>query len=295
MNNFLRSAGCVVLSLLLASAADAQSRTSFAATGGANSLYDSDSPLNFYSFTSSFNNSGTIASTSVNRNFVGLNAAGATKTMNFTGSATATGNYGILRTSGVGTLSNTFFNSSNAPFYDADNDEQDDAGIPDTFLAAGSASYSDVLIYGGTAQGYKSRYTFNIHGNVSGTRARTFLNVTIAGNLESFEVLGTGEIFQNFTTNAYFIGTSGLTMNVSLTSEFRATTNGTPEGITITGKSLFDQTVVLGGIQVLDASDNVVTNWTVSSSSGTTYVPEPASGMLGGAVLLGLMRRRSRC
>lgn len=295
MPNIFRHAVCVALCLLLAQGASAQSRTSFASTAGANSLYDSDAPLNFFAFTSDFNSSGSLASASVNRNFVGLNAAGATKTMNFTGSATATGNYGILRTTGVGTLSNSYFNANNAPYYNADDDELNNAGIPDTFLAAGSAAYSDTLIYGGTAQGYKSRYTFNLHGIVSGTHARTFLNVNIAGNLESFEVLGSGEIFQNFTTNAYFIGTSGLTMNVALTSEFRATTNGTPEAVTITGKSLFDQTVTLGGIEVLDTSNNVVTNWTVSSASGTTYVPEPASGLLAGAAMLGLLRRRGRC
>lgn len=275
--------------------AAAQSRSSLAVTAGANSLYDSDAPLGFYAFTSDFNGSGTLATTSVNRTFTGLNSNGQSKTMTFIGSASAVGNYGILRTTGVGTLSNTFFNSSNAPFYDADNDEVNQNGIPDTFLAGGSAGYSDVLQYGGTAQGYKSRYTFSIHGNVSGTHARTFLNVSIAGNNESFEVLGTGEVFQTFTTNAYFIGTSGLTMNVSLTSRFEVTTNGLAEGITVTGKSLFDQTVSLSGIEVTDQSGNVVTNYTLNSASGTTYVPEPAAASLiiAGSIAFLAMRRRS--
>lgn len=211
--------------------------------------------------------------------------------MSLTSTTSAQSTYGRLRTKVQGTLTNSYYNVDNPPFYDGSEVNYD--GSPDQFVANSFAGFTDNLQFGGALQaGYRARYQFFISGSAAGLALYTGLTVTIAGNPpESFTVnTSDGSVAQYFITQAYPIdGNFQQNAQVVFTSQFDPSTIG-HDGATISGLGDFSSTATLTAILLFDANNNLVANYSVSGASGTAY---SASGVRldtiaksGGGILL---------
>lgn len=240
----------------------------------------SNNDLWFAILDSASNATSAVTSLTSNFSFTGLDAFGDEQTMTFdgTGVAQAAG-FGILKTGYSGTLWNTFYNSENTPYIDSSTITIDPEGVPDIFDGRATASFTDLLQFGGTAVGYKAVYVFGITGVNSGDSSWSRLSFAIAGNYESFDLDDPGVSNYVLRSQAYDISSSGQTAEVSLSSTFQPQTQSYNSGSTVTGSSDFFNTVQLIGLEVYDAQGNLASNVTITGESGTQYnaVPEPAT------------------
>lgn len=91
--------------------------------------------------------------------FSGVNGAGLTETMSFSGGASAflvaPGQRPGLHVAAHGALLNTFYNAENPPYFDATVEPStvDESGVPDYFYAGGIAKRVDILAFGGMGAG----------------------------------------------------------------------------------------------------------------------------------------------
>lgn len=290
-----RSAASFAL-LTLAALATAQSRFSNALTAAGNPDY---APLLAYGF--DYSSTGASQTLSGSKSWTGLDSSYGTRTMTLQASASASAEYGRLRSGVSASLSNTYYNSDNAPYWNGTT--TDDEGSADTFLVAGRVGFSDPLSFGGGAQAsYKARYVFFVEGTASGEGVSANLRVTIGNNpFEYLDVdLSGGRVAQYWSTDAYTIGSSLNQMaNVEFTTRFDATTYdyALADGSTVAGTANFTSTITLARIDVLDANGNLVQGIPIQGASNTIYAtPEPGTmGALGLGTLLVLHRaRRSR-
>jgi len=241
--------------------------------------------------------------------FTGMDGAGDPQTMTFTGTTIAQSDYGRLHSYTSGTLLNSFYNASNAPYADSNGNVINGAGAPSTLTALGFASFDDTLQYGGDLQaGYKARYLFHIDGTNSGTGAAADLAVDIDGAPgDAFFDFDPGPIDTVWATKDFDInGITPQTIHVQFSDQVVLNTFDLTDGQDYSGTSDFSSTATLAGIQVVDAAGNPVTGWTVTSGSGTVYpmitpaaTPEPGvtALLLGAGVpasLLALRRRRRK-
>ncbi len=244
---------------------------------------------------SASNATSAVTSLASNFSFTGSDAFGDEQTMTFdgTGVAQAAG-FGILKTGYSGSLWNTFYNSENTPYIDSSTITIDPEGVPDIFDGRATASFTDLLQFGGTAVGYKAVYVFGITGVNSGDSSWSRLTFAIAGNYESFDLDDPGVSNYVLRSQAYDISSSGQTAEVSLSSTFQPQTQSHISGSTVTGSSDFFNTVQLIGLEVYDPQGNLTTNVTITGESGTQYnaVPEPATMSL--LALLAWRKKRKK-
>lgn len=266
--------------------------------GVANTQYSND----VYNLDSNFSGTGAFTSATANPAFTGLDGRGVIQTMNFDGYASSRAAYGQLHLYARGSVYNTYYNSANAPYYNANTGTVDPGGSPDYLTAASFASFRDTLQYGGELQaGYRARYFFHVDGTNTGTNALEYLFVNIAGNQESFYNFNPGSIDTVYATRDYLInGQTPQTISVTFSAQFSFNVNSVNDGTNVFGEANFANTASLAGIQIVDANGNPVSGVTFTSGSGTTYqtvVPEPgtlASAAAGGALLWAVAGRRRR-
>jgi hypothetical protein len=241
-------------------------------------------------FAGNSNSTGALVTANGSKDFTGLDRSGNTQTSNFSGSSSASSSYGRLRSQATATLTNTFYNSSNAA-----------NGNPNIFVAVGQAGFTDKLTFtgGSILPTHKVRYIYFISGQMSGTECVAALVTNIGASSESvsFNSASGSQIAQYFTTNLYDVsGTFQQDVRTTFLSSFQTNTQFKIDGSTLTGAANFSSTATLTGIEMFDASGNRVTNFTVTSESGTAYstVPEPATFIACGLGIAGILRKRSK-
>ena len=288
------TAVCVASSLAAAGqAASAQSRSASGVVGVTNSAVSG-----YIGGLNSFNSPDGVAGTaSAVQSFTGLDAAGTTREMTFSGSITASAQYGVLHSTASGTVTNTYYNAANPIYYNSSSNMVNPNGSPDGLASLGFADFSDVLQYGGILQaGYQAKYVFHVDGTNSGYGTLADLSVQIGGgSTESFFDGDTGPFATDWVTQDYPVnGQTPQTVNVQFSDQFVVNTADVADGSTESGSSDFSDTVTLAAIDITDAAGDPVSGVTVTSASGTSYpVPEPTTlGLAAAAATVFLGRRR---
>lgn len=287
---------------LISQAAIAQTRSTAVIIGVSNIDYASEGLL--VSSLYSQDNPGGFTSGSAGQSFEGNNRSGDASVMTLNASGFGSSDFGRLRTYTSLTLENAFYNSENTPYVNSITEEINTEGTPDFFDSFAAARFTDTLQYGGQLQsGYRARYFFNIHGNVSGNAsAGAALQVQVAENEPEYisYSFAPGEQVRTYATQTYAInGTFAQNIKVDFGTATSGYTQSVNDGDTIFGIGDFSSTTTLAGIEVTDAAGNIISGYTLTSASGTSYpvapVPEPASMMalaLGGIALLSRRRRK---
>lgn len=279
--------------LAFASAASAQSRSSFAG------LLLANTPITHYNSLDYSNSAvGDPVFFDGSRSFDGDDRNGSPQTMTLRGTARASAQYGSLHVAvDHAELDNSYYNENNPPLFDPETDEPN--GSPDVLDVDAQATFTDTLRYGGVAgSGYQARYVFHVDGTTQGSLMNTVLSVKIANNdTENFFVPETssGYFSGDFATKDYAVdGSFAQSINVSFDSYFYAVTDYLSDGETFTGSTDFSSTGRLTGI-LLYQNGNLVSNYTVTGTSGTHYpaaVPEPTPLTALGLGAVAFLRRR---
>ena len=216
--------------------------------------------------------------------FSGLNGAGSSDTLTWSGGAKAFVVVPFerpgLHVEAHASLLNTFYNVDNPPYFDATVNPPiiDPDGVPDNFYAYGKSGITEILSYGGFgASQYYARYIYRIHGHVSGDGFDSAYIVFQVGNnpLEfgMFEPnLPNGEVVAMYSTQRYPVA-NGMSpeQKSNLYVWYEADTQNVDEGSNITGAFDFSQTVTLDHIEVVDEDNNPVSGWTVTAATGLDY------------------------
>lgn len=210
------------------------------------------------------------------RAFSGVDSNGAGQTMTYSGRAEASSAFGVLRISAKGTVSNTFYNENNDPFYRPDKEILNPDGVPDQMTINAQSEFLDILQWGGELEsGYQARYIFRITGNTEGAARRPFVVFQIEGSSPELWQAPAGQqgpINTIWATQSYpVLGFKPQTVSVRLGVQIWWNTQQLPEGLDVYGEADLGNTVVLEEVIVTDADDNVVTGWTLDSASGTDY------------------------
>jgi hypothetical protein len=236
--------------------------------------------------------------------FTGLDSSGNQQTMTIDGTAYSYSDYGHVHVYGAGTITNPYYNAANPVYVDDDGNVNPD-GSPDTLSVHGNAGWGDTFTYTGFAgAGYKVNYYFKLDGIVSGDSA--------AGLNFSTSDPGSPSYNPRTTTGSELWITPWYDVNwgtpfdvfVDFFGGITSDVRSRPEGLTYTGVGNYSDTLTLAGIHIIDSNGNTVTDWNLTSLSGTNYphfqpsaVPEPGSlSIIGGAVIggLGILFRRRR-
>ncbi len=249
------------------------------------------------------------ASASATKSFTGLDRAGNTQTMTFSGNTVSRSDYGRLHCYTSASLTNSYYNAANPAYTDGNGNVVNPAGSPTSLAALGFAFFDDTLQYGGSLQaGYKAHYIFHVDGTNSGTGTLADLGVTIGSNpSDTFFASDPGPFAADWVTQDYAInGITPQSLHVQFSDQVVFDNINLTDGQNYTGTSDFGSTLTLTGIEVVDAGGVPVSGWTVTSGSGTRYplalaanTPEPGvvallTGLGVPASLLALRRRRFR-
>ncbi len=143
---------CLLLTSLLALGAGGvqaqSSRSSLADVGVVNSsISPSIGALN-----DNYSDTGATVSANATHTFTGQDRTGNTQAMTFTGSVTASAEYGQLHSSVTGTVTNTYYNPANPVYYDYSSGTFNEAGSPTSLDSIGFATFKDTLQFGGALQ-----------------------------------------------------------------------------------------------------------------------------------------------
>lgn len=233
---------------------------------------------------------GGFVATSGGQEFTGLDRNGNERTSYFEGGGTALAQYGQLKASTWGSLTNSFFNEENAS-----ND------LPNIYAAFGQVNFKDTLKFVGTfiLPTFKVRYTYFVDGEITGDRAYGALSVTVGTNYNSFFIDNQqGNTIANYYTTDLFELNSNLEhgLETNFLAGFQVDTRSLMDGTDIGGAANFGSTVTLTQVEMFDENNNPFYDFAIESESGTIYptVPEPASLAalaLGAAALLKKRRR----
>ena len=240
-------------------------------------------------------NNGNAVTLSPEMSFTGVDRNGFDQTMTLTGSAYAHGNWKLARTSSEGMLANSFYSPDNPWLLDSGTNEYNPDGVPDIIDFAARAGWNEVLLFGGTATGYRARAIYNLSGINTG-EAFTYMNVQFGTNPSDFHFWAEGTWNETVTSEFFNVGSEALPWHTSIVSTFQPQTQYYGDGTDILGQSLWNNSLELEGFEVFDENGVLATHVTITGLSGETYaiVPEPAS-VLGFALalgFLGLYRRR---
>ncbi len=239
---------------------------------------------------------GLLHQYSTNMSYSGLDQNGDWNTMNFDGTGTVRGDYGVIKTRYQGTLYNSFFNEENTPLFDSVEGNYDSSGTPDVIQGVTTAGWVDTLQYGGTATGYMATYVFRITGENENYKSFSLLDVTVgSGANQRFTFYNPGPVEQIVRTDPVFIGQAGQKASVQMSSIFQPNLKELSLGEDLYGDSNFSNTVEFLGLELRDMDGNLVTDVTITGMSGTMYqpVPEPATMVIvGGLIGLGILKRR---
>lgn len=240
---------------------------------------------------------GSPISTSGSFSFTGMDRAGATQTMVFSGSAASSAEYGRLHGRSTARLVNSYYNAANPYYVDGNGGVANANGSPDDLSATTASFFDDTLQFDGAATtGYFARYIFHVDGTNSGPRSLAVLGVTIAGVNKTFGDGDNGFFSADWATDDIPIdGTTPQTIHVQFDTLANFGTESLVDGSTIDGSSDFSSTATLSQILVVDANGRPVSGVTFTSGSGTTYpTPEPATFAALALGALGIVRRRRR-
>lgn len=251
-------------------------------------------------------NSGARVSADGSETFTGLDRSDQEATMTFSGTATASADYGMLRTAASGSVSGVYSNANNPPYYyyedyGDDNDESgnwivDPDGSPTFLVSYGQAQFNDTLNYGTIPAGFTTDFWFHISGSFTGTNLTHSVYVEFGEQSDALILYPADGANHIWTTNK-FVPLPGQDLNFSTTvvSQFNFYPENATDGESFSGSADFMNTVTLAAINVYDEDDNLVSGWAPTSGSGTAYaIPEPSAALLGLAGVLGfLVRRRS--
>ncbi len=247
---------------------------------------------NTYGIASQYSSTGAFVSTSGGEEFTGLDRDGNQRSSYFEGGGTAHAQYGQLKASTWGSLTNSFYNPENA-----END------LPNIYATFGQVNFKDTLKFAGMfiLPTFKVRYTYFVHGQLEGSHSYAALSVSVGENSDSLYIDGsTGNtIAQYFTTDLFELNPNlehGLQTN--FLAGFQVDTKGLADGTDVSGAGNFGSTVTLTSIEMFDANGNAFYDFTVLSDSGTIYptaaVPEPATLAALGLGIATLVRRRKQ-
>lgn len=238
-----------------------------------------------------------VTATVIDASFTGLNRNNSSQTMRFSGTTITSAQYGHLHSYTTATLENSYYNAANTPYWNAGSGQPNPGGSPDSLTSLGFAGFSDTLQFGGVLQaGYRARYIFHVDGTNSGLGGLADMGVSIAGNAtEAFFAAGNGSFNEIWATQSYEVnGITPQTIDVQFSSQVVFDTEFIADGANVAGTSNFGSTLSLTRIEMVDANNQLVSGWTVTSASGTNYnaVPEPATIAVFGLGLLAIRRRR---
>jgi hypothetical protein len=255
----------------------------------------------FTSISSNFGPTNSGSAFTVSHDFTGRDKLGRTQTMNISGSAWSNTDGTKIHLFGQGTITNTYYNSSNTPYFDGTLDPD---GSPDLLAINGNAGFNDELTYVGLAgSGYKANFYYYLDGTVSGdTEAGLNFYTNQSGETFNPRVYHSGSQEFNAITwvTPYFDIQPGNTMiiNSDFYAGFNTRVSNYADGTTYSGTADYGHTLELVGMTVVDSNNNLVSGWSVSSASGTVYptgaVPEPATMSVIGMGMVVLLRRRKK-
>lgn len=221
-----------------------------------------------------------------------LSGVGGSGTLQFQGSASAYASYHSLRAQASGSVSNSF--------YDEDYDHEAETGVPTAYFAQGTASFSQTLLYGGTANNYTSTYIMRLTGTVQGS-GRAAISVDLTHGMESpqswfFSAEGSYDVL--LYSQAWVHGRFAQEFSLSVNTLYSFDMDGLPAGGSYSGSADFGSTLEVIGIDLRDESGVLQPQGTITSDSGETFqiipVPEPSSAVLLGALGLASALRRRR-
>lgn len=265
-----------------------------------------------WSLASKGNSQGAAITTSGGQSFSGFDSQGNPQTMNFSGSASAMAEFGILHAAASGEVDNPYYNADNPAFYTG-GDAPDSNGSPQYMLADAHASFQDTLTFNPLTEGIvKIRYLFHVEGT-SDQHSYAVLGFSAGDNSSSFFTSDAST--PDWATPEWdVVAGIPVPINADFAAVFGVNTNyyTTTEGENITGSADYYNTLTLTGIQLLDANGNQINGVSYLSASGTHYnvlggvygapvsspVPEPGSLALlagfglTGAVFCRKLRRR---
>jgi len=217
------------------------------------------------------------------------------------GTATASAQFGQLRASGTGTLTNPIPRNGGEPYIVEEEEGvfvTNPGGLPDDFAVTGQARFGETLQYGGTAVSYTSRYILRVTGNIEGDETGSFASVSIKhanDPTEFFSFSGNGTYNEFVTSEAYVHGGAPQQITITLQSSFAARADSVPGDVE--GSVDFGNTLELVGIDLRDADTGAfLSDAIITSESGAIVpvmrVPEPTTALLLGGVALTAVRRR---
>lgn len=276
----MKKLALIVSALILTQAAFAQSRTAIAsASAGNNDTFGFNSGN--ISLDTQFSGSGSPVSINHTQSFSGVDGNDDPQTMTLNAEAFASANFGILRASATASIQNNFFSSSNAWYFNPTSGQVNPQGVADTFLIAGSTSFSDVFTYTGLGAGFTVNFFYQVDGVMTGDNPYTNLIVTNNGTQEIFNAAPnqSGIVNTTFITQKYTPLNNQIAHSVQFTSGVSYHTYDYFDGANLLSTADFDSTITLVGMVAYDASGNVATGWSFSAASGADYgaVPEPAT------------------
>jgi len=261
------------------------------------------SNVGYYTY---WNGSGAYGNSPVTANYshsyTGMDGAGNTETMFFSGETISQSNYGDLHVYTTGTLDNSYYNSSNPIYYD--NQTVNPEGSPNSLSSLGFAIFNDTLQFGGAlVEGYQAIYVFHVDGTNSGVGALADLAVNVQGDpSQGFFAFEDGYTSTDWVTTPFQVnGQNQQNIDIQFSDQVVFNTFQLADGGNYSGTSDFSETLILAGIELVGPNGNLLSGWTVTSASGTAYhqiegtsTPALPAAVAFASALPALIRRRRK-
>jgi hypothetical protein len=243
--------------------------------------------------------------------FTGLDGSSNPQTMTMVGDTWAAAEFGVLHARTRVSLSNLYYNSGNADYWDGAHIHED--GSPDLFLSDSRASFEDTFTFsGGTDPDATVQFEYTLDGTFTQTQANigfAFIELDYNGALSGISTNRNHTVMLMQPLPVFW--DTPIPVTTTHITDFRFDLKGgqlqdpTPytQGGSVFSDVNFYSTARLTGIFFTDSAGSPIPGITISSSSGTTYpvsttsVPEPSAlGILAGVMTtaaVAVRRRRS--